>query len=76
MLFALGSGGAIAHYLTTSLGRTVHNLCGGLIHYFNRGGELVNPEGEIVDMLHPGSRKLAGYIERRNQIKLSDLKET
>ncbi|CAD7703065.1 unnamed protein product [Ostreobium quekettii] len=66
-------GGAAALSLSEHLCRKVHNLYGGLIHYFNIGGRLVDSEGQDIEALHPGSRKMAGYIVRKNCFPLLSL---
>ncbi|GMH36239.1 hypothetical protein BSKO_04107 [Bryopsis sp. KO-2023] len=63
---------AAAMEFTEDLDRLVHCLCGGLINYFNSGGEMVDPAGEAVEKLHPGSDEFKKFVVRENKILDSD----
>ena len=50
-------------------GKTVANLCGGLIDWYNRMHKVVNGAGEEVKAIHPGSKGATGFIERQNEFR-------
>ncbi len=57
--------GIAAVALEKRLGRPVHNLHGGIIRWFNEGGEVVDPRGEPVDRIDPYSEEWARYVHPR-----------
>ncbi|GMH36238.1 hypothetical protein BSKO_04106 [Bryopsis sp. KO-2023] len=59
-------GAAAAISLSEELDYPVHSLCGGLINYFNSGGELVGQSDEPTSILHPGSTDLIRFVTREN----------
>lgn len=63
-------GGAAAKAISAALGITAYNLCGGLINYYNQGGQVVDAKGRQIQAIHPGSQAYALYVERPNKYKL------
>jgi|AntAceMinimDraft_1070359.scaffolds.fasta_scaffold30629_2 rhodanese-related sulfurtransferase len=62
--------GAAAALLSKKIGAPAHNLCGGIIAWFNAGGEVVDVEGRSVEAVHPGSKRCIGFVKpRKNTFK-------
>mmetsp|Transcript_26278 Transcript_26278/g.67962 ORF Transcript_26278/g.67962 Transcript_26278/m.67962 type:complete len:306 (+) Transcript_26278:1-918(+) len=62
---------SVAAQLSTHLhGKTVYNLCGGVIEWFNKEGEVVDPAGKPVQAVHPYQRDLLPFIDRPNEYKM------
>lgn len=51
-------------------GMHVAALCGGAIAWYNDGFPVVDPQGRPVQALHPGSRRVLGYITAPNAFHL------
>lgn len=47
-------------------GMHVSCMCGGAIGWYNEGFPVVDPAGRPVQALHPGSRRVLGYITEPN----------
>jgi hypothetical protein len=57
------------------LGKTVFNLCGGMIGYYNAGGSVVS-HGVAVNKMHPGPDLIVSLlITRKNTFGLSESDE-
>ena len=57
--------GIAATQLEKRLGRPVYSLSGGIIEWFNDGGEVVDPaSGEPRDRIHPYSAEWGRYVLR------------
>lgn len=61
--------GTAAVELEKVLHRPVFNLDGGLIEWFNQGGEVVDPAGNRVDRIHPYDSDWERYVRRSQQSK-------
>lgn len=57
--------GWAAVVLEQRLGRPVYTLSGGIIEWFNQGGEVRDPAGQPVDLLDPCGRSWARYVHPR-----------
>ena len=57
--------GLAAVELEKRLGRPVLNLDGGIIAWFNAGGEVRNPSGVAVDEIHPYGDEWARFVAPR-----------
>lgn len=57
--------GLAAVELEQRLGRPVFNLTGGIIAWFNAGGEVRDPEGKPASRIHPYSEEWAKYVHPR-----------
>jgi rhodanese-related sulfurtransferase len=57
--------GLAAIELENSLGREVFNLDGGIIEWFNIGGDVVDPKGRTVHRIHPFGPEWARYVHPR-----------
>mmetsp|Transcript_7680 Transcript_7680/g.18395 ORF Transcript_7680/g.18395 Transcript_7680/m.18395 type:complete len:665 (-) Transcript_7680:113-2107(-) len=56
---------SVASQLSAALGgKVVYNMCGGLIEWYNKGGEVVGPDGSPVDAVHPYRRELVEFLAR------------
>lgn len=42
----------------------VRNLVGGIVAWYNAGGEVVDGEGNPVEAVHPGQRRCIGFVTR------------
>mmetsp|Transcript_17647 Transcript_17647/g.43607 ORF Transcript_17647/g.43607 Transcript_17647/m.43607 type:complete len:418 (+) Transcript_17647:1960-3213(+) len=64
-------GGVAAPLLAAKIGVEAHNLCGGILAWFNAGGEVVDGEDTPVEAVHPGSKRCIGFVgpKRRNTFK-------
>ena len=65
---------AVAAALGTALGVSeVRSLCGGILSYYNEGGNVRAPGrgGAIVQAVHPGSGTLKGLVTRGNVFKMA-----
>ena len=63
-------GGVAATLLGEKLGVEARNLCGGMVAWFNAGGEVRDPDGAPCERVHPGSRRCAGFVRpRRNRFR-------
>lgn len=60
--------GVAAVALARRLGRPVKNLDGGLIAWFNHGGEVVGPDGEPVNTIHAWGPAWARFVKRRDGV--------
>eukprot|EP00192_Tetraselmis_astigmatica_P009044 CAMPEP_0117657522 /NCGR_PEP_ID=MMETSP0804-20121206/5377_1 /TAXON_ID=1074897 /ORGANISM="Tetraselmis astigmatica, Strain CCMP880" /LENGTH=677 /DNA_ID=CAMNT_0005463985 /DNA_START=44 /DNA_END=2078 /DNA_ORIENTATION=+ len=45
-------------------GKVVYNLCGGIIEWYNKGGEVVDGDGNPVEAIHPEKRELMEFLQR------------
>lgn len=61
--------GIAAVELAKRTGRPVYNLDGGIIAWFNAGGEVRNPSGQKVDTIHPYGKEWAKYVHPRDGAK-------
>lgn len=59
--------GTAAVELEKVLQRPVFNLDGGLIEWFNRGGEVVDPAGNSADRIHPYDSDWERYVRKSKQ---------
>ena len=60
--------GVAAPLLGEKLGVEARNLCGGMVAWFNAGGEVRDPDGAPCESVHPGIRRCAGFVRpRRNR---------
>ena len=57
--------GKAAVELEKRLGRAVYNLHGGIIAWFNGGGEVRDPEGRPVDRIHPYGEEWSRFVRTR-----------
>ncbi|MBI4584601.1 MAG: rhodanese-like domain-containing protein [Planctomycetes bacterium] len=57
--------GLAAVELEKRLQRPVYNLSGGIIAWFNAGGEVVGPAGKPADRIHPYSDEWGRYVRPR-----------
>lgn len=62
--------GVAAPLLAEKVGAPAHNLCGGMIAWYNAGGEVRDQEGNPVEAVHPGSKRCIGFVRpRKNTFK-------
>ncbi|HBL31425.1 MAG TPA: hypothetical protein DD490_31760 [Acidobacteria bacterium] len=61
--------GKAAVILEKRLGRPVYNLDGGLIAWFNHGGQVVDPAGRPVDMIDAWGPPWTSYVHPRPQMR-------
>ena len=64
--------GVAAPLIAEKLGEgvDVFNLCGGIVSWFNHGGEVVDGAGEAVEAVHPGTKRCIGFVlPRKNAFK-------
>ncbi len=54
--------GMAAVVLTRRLGRTVYNLDGGIIEWFNHGGPVVGPDAKPAMKIDPYSKEWARFV--------------
>jgi rhodanese-related sulfurtransferase len=59
--------GKAAVVLEKRLGRPVYNLEGGLIAWFNHGGQVVDPAGRPVDRIDAWGPPWTSYVHPRNR---------
>ena len=57
--------GRAAASLEKRLGRPVYNLSGGIITWFNQGGEVVDSSGKPSHTVHPFNSDWSRFIERK-----------
>ena len=57
--------GRAAASLEKRLGRPVYNLHGGIIEWFNQGGQVVDSSGRISDTVHPFNADWSRFIGRK-----------
>lgn len=57
--------GLAAVKLEKALGRPVYNLDGGILSWFNQGGDVRDPSGKPVNDVHPYSEEWAKYVHSR-----------
>lgn len=79
LIVAVSSTGAASHVAAPLLrekanGKETRSLVGGMVAWFNAGGEVVDAEGDACDAVHPGSRRCLGFFKgakggRRNTFK-------
>lgn len=60
-----GRSGKAAVLLEKRLGRPVYNLDGGIVEWFNHGGEVVNPSGEPVDRIDAWGEPWSSFVHPR-----------
>jgi len=60
-----GRSGKAAVLLERRLGRPVYNLDGGIVEWFNRGGEVVDPSGQPVDRINAWGEPWGSYVHPR-----------
>ena len=62
---------AVAPALSALLGGVqVRSLCGGILGYYNEGGNVKSAGGSIVQAVHPYSIALKGLVTRGNAFKM------
>lgn len=67
--------GVVAPLVAEKLGVPAHNLCGGIIAWYNAGGEVVDAEGNAVEKVHPGIKRCIGFVRpRKNEFKFGGKK--
>ena len=57
--------GVAAPLLAEKIGAPAHNLCGGIIAWYNAGGQVVDAEGTPVEAVHPGTKRCIGFVKPR-----------
>lgn len=68
--------GVAALLLGEAMRATVYNMCGGIINYYNQGGNVFaaaeegGAQGKQVQSLHPGAAKLRSMVTRPNNFRL------
>ena len=60
-----GRSGKAAVLLERRLGRPVYNLDGGIVEWFNRGGEVVDPSGQPVDRIDGWGEPWSSFVHPR-----------
>lgn len=60
-----GRSGKAAVLLERRLGRPVFNLDGGIVEWFNRGGEVIDPSGQPVDRIDAWGEPWSSYVHPR-----------
>ena len=60
-----GRSGNAAVLLERRLGRPVYNLDGGIVEWFNRGGEVVDPSGQPVDRIDAWGEPWSSFVHPR-----------
>jgi rhodanese-related sulfurtransferase len=58
-------GGMAAVILEERMGRPVQTLTGGIIGWYNHGGQVVDPSGNPVNRVDPVEELLAAYVHPR-----------
>ena len=67
--------GMAAPLLAEKIGAPTHNLCGGIIAWYNAGGEVHDHEGNPVEAVHPGTKRCIGFVKpRKNTFKFGKKK--
>ena len=57
--------GRAAASLEKRLGRPVYNLSGGIIKWFNQGGQVIDSSGRLSDTVHPFNADWSRFIGRK-----------
>ena len=57
--------GRAAASLEKRLGRPVYNLSGGIIKWFNQGGQVIDSFGRLSDSVHPFNADWSRFIGRK-----------
>ena len=57
--------GRAAASLEKRLGRPVYNLSGGIIKWFNQGGQIIDSSGRLSDSVHPFNPDWNRFIGRK-----------